>query len=164
MLSRNRLMVAVLGMAALALVIAGCAAAGASPRTPTPTPSPTPDYGGVPSIPTGVPVIVRGGQTVELAGQYIVLTFVKVLQDSRCPMDAVCIQPGDATILIGWGSTTGERGEVEVTIGPEGKGSAQFGKFTITVTDLLPYPAASQPTPDLQDYQVTLRVDFTAGS
>ena len=62
------LIVAVLGAM---LVLTGCASAG-SPTT----------------IPLGQPVTLAPGQSVEITGEGIQLTFLNVVTDSRCPTGA----------------------------------------------------------------------------
>jgi len=62
------LIVAVLGVL---LVLAGCASAG-SPTT----------------APLGQPVTLAPGQSVEITGEGIQLTFLNVVTDSRCPTGA----------------------------------------------------------------------------
>ena len=62
-----------------------------SPVPPTPTPMPTP---------TVHRVEFRLGESVELPGQGIGISFDQVLEDSRCPANVVCVWAGKAVIEL----------------------------------------------------------------
>ena len=62
-----------------------------SPVPPTPTPMPTP---------TVLRVEFRLGESVELPGQGIGISFDQVLEDSRCPANVVCVWAGKAVIEL----------------------------------------------------------------
>lgn len=170
------------------LLLAGCAVAATTPApsasptpsplptvTPTPTatptpapapPAPTPTASSplMRSVPLGVAFTIQGGETVELATKHYLLTFVGVKNDSRCPSDVVCVWAGEATIQLDWrpsATADGDVGQIDLTIGADGMGKAQFGRFSVTASNLLPYPKTSNPRPTRWDYAVTLKVDST---
>lgn len=57
---------------------------------------------------------VAFGQTAYLGGSRI--RPVKLLEDSRCPMNARCIWAGEVRVLVAWVTADGER-KVELTLG-----------------------------------------------
>ncbi len=80
------------------------------------------------------------------------LGFVEVVEDSRCPADAMCIWQGRAVVAFTLGD---EYFQVDYR-GP-GEGSAMVDGLVVDVRDVQPYPLASQPA-DKADYQVTVTV------
>jgi hypothetical protein len=83
------------------------------------------------------------------------LRFEGVTGDSRCPIDAICIQGGDAS--------------VQLTVVPDsGAGRAyvlhtgdmrpvSHNELTIALVDLTPYPFSTRPVAP-QEYRATVRV------
>jgi len=112
-----------------------------------------------PNAPTDVrlatPFELAAGRTAELPDG-LRLTFDRVSADSRCPMDALCVTAGDATVVLNV-FRSGER-PVPIVLHSAGNGSEiDFANHHITLTALAPYPRASQPI--LADqYVVTLVV------
>ena len=47
-----------------------------------------------------VPITLRRGQWVRFAGRPLEVNFLRVLEDSRCPKNAVCVRNGDAVIQL----------------------------------------------------------------
>ena len=98
-------------------------------------------------LPLGGAAQVAGGPTV---------TFAEVTEDSRCPIDAVCIQAGKATVHLGI-----QRGDsvsdlrLSTRNGPI---ADTVGAHEVRLVALLPPPRASTPTPT-DSYRVTLRID-----
>ncbi|MCW5874018.1 MAG: hypothetical protein KIS88_05165 [Anaerolineales bacterium] len=117
-----------------------------------------------PSIPT--PRVFEAGQVVMQPGQRLddvqsgsVLTFVEIVQDSRCPADAICITSGfvQARFAIQEGEHTRQ---VVLTLGDMSSGDSNVmnvGEFTVTLVEVNPYPLASAPV-DYADYRVTLEL------
>ncbi|UYN92006.1 MAG: hypothetical protein KIT70_00575 [Anaerolineales bacterium] len=86
-----------------------------------------------------------------------VLTFVEIVQDSRCPADAICVSSGfvQARFLIEQGEITRD---VVLTLGDMSTGdinSVEIGGWTVTLVEVNPYPLASAPV-DYADYSITL--------
>jgi len=87
-------------------------------------------------------------QTVELKPgeettyQDLTVRFNTVIDDSRCPADATCIQAGMARISLNV-SANGQEQTLEMTT-PEGNASqASFAGYTIEFQDLQPFPLSS---------------------
>lgn len=99
--------------------------------------------------------LAPGGMTA-ISGTELVVTFDRVLEDSRCPTGTNCIQAGDGVIAITVTQRGGTTGSYQLHTAPNGPRSAIHGGVTITLEDLTPTPAGSRATPP-QDYRATLR-------
>ncbi|HEU4828646.1 MAG TPA: hypothetical protein VFT04_05585 [Gemmatimonadales bacterium] len=84
------------------------------------------------------------------------VTFEAVVEDSRCPIDAVCIQAGRATVRLGISHPDGDR-KIELSI-PEGATADTVHGHVVRLLSLLPPPAAAAPTPP-DSYRVALLID-----
>ena len=108
-----------------------------------------------PSSPTPVDrqVLIAPGQTVQLTSSDS-LAFVAVIGDSRCPLNALCIQGGDAIVRVSVraGNASGERDLHTGSMQP-----VTFENYTMEIVDLQPYPFSGRPT-DPADYRLTLRI------
>jgi hypothetical protein len=97
------------------------------------------------------------GPTSSLNSEFTLalsVRFDRVVSDSRCPADAVCIQAGTAEVQITAksGSSTGE-----YVLQTDKSKSAQHENLIIELVQLMPHPLASRPTQS-SDYRATLRV------
>lgn len=97
------------------------------------------------------PVVLGVSDSLELPDG-AVLTFVELVEDSRCPADAMCIWQGQAVLRF---DLDGQRFKATYT-GPDGDVPVVDG-WAIQVLDVQPYPLASQPA-DPTDTEVTVRV------
>lgn len=92
-------------------------------------------------------------ETVSALG--VSLTPLAVEEDSRCPMDVMCIQAGQARVQImtqdGMGTST-----ATIVLGAQEPLTTETA--AIWLAEALPYPLASDPTEDAQ-YRFTFRVD-----
>lgn len=83
------------------------------------------------------------------------LTPIEVVEDSRCPMDAMCIQRGQTRVRVetvdGMGTST-----VVVTLGAPEPATTETASFWLT--EVMPYPMASDPT-EPEQYRFTFRVE-----
>jgi hypothetical protein len=98
-----------------------------------------------PDAVVGRPFELKAGATSELPDGSR-LTFNRVQSDSRCPMDAVCVWAGVATITITIRPGNGAAQSHELHTQPTAS-HITYGTYTIALTALAPYPRASQPTP-----------------
>ena len=71
------------------------------------------------------------------------LRFERVQSDSRCPMDALCVWAGDATISVSLNPDNGPTESREMHTQPTGS-QIWYANYTITLTALTPYPVSSQ--------------------
>lgn len=101
-------------------------------------------------------VVMRPGERLDDMQSGSLMTFVRILQDNRCPADAVCISSGfvQALFAIEQGGATHE---VILSLGDPAVGDDRMpvGEFTVTLIEVNPYPLASAPV-DFDDYTVTL--------
>jgi hypothetical protein len=102
----------------------------------------------------GEPFSLEAGRSARV-GDIVTVKFDRVVSDSRCPLDALCITAGSALIelqvTIGGDQTT-----LGLTTDAPGW-NVVHGGFLFRLVELQPYPRASRPTP-AGDYVVTLNV------
>jgi hypothetical protein len=111
---------------------------GQSPATPTPLDR---------------EVILAAGKTTALTAT-LSIRFIAVIGDSRCPINALCIQGGDAIVRIEIISRTA-RGERDLHTGhPQ---PVEFDGVEVQLVELTPYPFSGRMT-DPEDYRATVRV------
>ena len=111
----------------------------------------------VPSVPAVQEFVLEVGESAAVSGTGLLVRFDRVLSDSRCPADAICITAGEGVVAV----TIGRDGRpVEnVSLRTDGTGSrAVVGDWALSLTKLDPYPLARRPTP-LGDYKAFFRVD-----
>ena len=84
------------------------------------------------------------------------LTFVRVESDSRCPIDVVCIQAGDAVIVVQV-SANGLDGQYELALVDPSRQSVTHRGYVIALTKLEP-PRNSQRQPNAGDYRATIEI------
>lgn len=102
-------------------------------------------------------VVMHVGQSLDDVQSGSVLTFVEIVQDSRCPADAICVTSGFVEVRLDVHEGDSIRSEA-LTLGDIAEGatsSTTVGEFTVTLLQVDPYPLASQPV-DYADYTITL--------
>ena len=111
--------------------------------------------GNSPSSPTPIDreIVLAQGQTTQVGGD-VTVGFVEVIGDSRCPINASCIQGGDAIVRITVAGTRG-RGERDLHTGT--LAPVTFEDIELRLVDLHPYPFGGRTT-DPADYRATLHV------
>jgi hypothetical protein len=83
------------------------------------------------------------------------LRFVSVINDSRCPANALCIHAGDALVRIEVINPVRDRRAYDLHT--NGGQSVRHDGVIITLVELIPYPYAGQSIgPD--DYRATLEL------
>src|SRR6185503_3198683 len=70
-----------------------------------------------PSRPLGQPFDLKAGASAVLAND-LKLTFDRVRADSRCPLDAICIQAGEAIVVVMLSPSAGAQAERELHTTP----------------------------------------------
>lgn len=83
------------------------------------------------------------------------LRFDTVRSDSRCPIDAICVWAGDATIAITLMRSSGNESRDVHTIPAQSQ--ITYSKYVIKLTELQPYPRSDRQT-NLEDYVATFIV------
>jgi hypothetical protein len=102
----------------------------------------------------GEPFSLKAGSSARV-GDLVTVKFDRVVSDSRCPLDVLCITSGSAMIEIVV-TIGGNQATLALTTDPPGW-NVIHGGFTFRLVELQPYPRASRPTP-AKDYVVTLNV------
>jgi hypothetical protein len=104
----------------------------------------------------GDTVRVAAGQSVDARG--VKVTLQKVLGDSRCPMNAVCIWEGDASVALRF-EQSGRALDVTLHTSPRGGVvSAAVGALEFRLIGLTPYPVDGQAKPADSAYTAILLV------
>lgn len=95
-----------------------------------------------PDAVTGQPFDLKAG-AASLLPDGTWLKFDRVLSDSRCPMDALCVWAGDAAVAVTLQPARGAADSRELHTQPPGS-QITYGSYTIALTALAPYPKSSQ--------------------
>jgi hypothetical protein len=97
---------------------------------------------------------LRIGQSASIAELGLWMRFNRVVTDSRCPANAMCIWAGDGAILLEVAPMTGDSKEdtLHTNLDPH---SIPLGRAELRLVKLEPYPAASGSISP-GDYVVTL--------
>ena len=108
-------------------------------------------------------VQLRVGETATLDGGALQISMVQVSEDSRCPMNVMCVWMGRAVVGLHVMVDGVDRGDVNVTLYPGRQpqnmadADATVDRYVISLADLQPYPVAGQPRP-LDQRVATIRV------
>lgn len=106
----------------------------------------------------GEPFFLHPGETADVVGTDFSVTFEEVRSDSRCPKDVQCVRAGEAVVVLGLRTGTGETSQVSLEVPPDGGGACAFGDYTIHIVALEPQTESGERIePDA--YVLELRVD-----
>ena len=98
---------------------------------------------------------LRLGQSVRVAGRSTVLTFERVREDSRCPVDVTCVWAGNAVVVLRVGGqqpTTAM--ELNTTLEPK---HAPLDGMELELRSLEPSPRSGETLSD-RSYRARLRL------
>ena len=114
-----------------------------------------------PDGPFRTEVTLQPGQVTAVASTPLRVGFERVSSDSRCPADALCIQSGDALVVLK--VSIDDRAGADILLrtrgGTTGENlTAVVAGYELSVTGLQPYPVSSSPIAP-GDYRVTLTVE-----
>ena len=109
-----------------------------------------------PAQPLNQQFVLAPGQLAAIDGTAARVQFVEVANESRCPLNAICIQAGDATIAV---SVVDDQGSnrYELRVNDPTRKSVMHRDLRVEFVDLRPYPDTNRPTAP-GDYRATLRV------
>jgi hypothetical protein len=136
---RVKLFIAALAVVSCSSVASGCAA-----------------HPSQPSRPLGQPFDLKAGTSAVLVDG-LKLTFDRVRADSRCPLDAICIQAGEAIVVVTLSQSAAAQAERELRTTPA-LSEASYLAYVIKLVALAPYPRSTQQIRP-EDYVATLTVD-----
>ncbi|GEM_PF-2236681 len=113
------------------------------------------------SITLGRSFSLKGTQYAMLPGSNLAIHFLGAVEDSRCPIDVLCIQAGEVTVgmeALYTGELNG--GEFSLTLGTEGADNAQreIDGYRLTLLEVSPTPRSGVMTSS-DEYSVVLRLD-----
>ncbi len=103
----------------------------------------------------GEPFELRVGEAAAVDDERLTVAFAGVANDSRCPIDAICIVAGDASVRLRLRLLPHPESVVEIKT-PESP-RTRFDGYEIEVQRLLPAPRAATPT-DSKSYVASLVV------
>jgi hypothetical protein len=158
-------LLALISLSALAVIACGTAAAATPTVQPTATPIPVVDIH--PSLDQPFDLLVTGSAFLDAEGYS--LTFVRVVQDSRCPEGAQCPAAGFAVVELAVRQTAAA-GETrhELGIGPDSPAPERkiIGGFEIEMQGLKPAPggAAGPATVTLVARRSDTRLNISAAA
>ncbi|NEO03391.1 MAG: hypothetical protein F6K50_51250 [Moorea sp. SIO3I7] len=86
-----------------------------------------------------------------------------IVEDSRCPADVVCVQPGQVTIAFEVVKENSQPEEVELTLraAQENLAVRNFDGYSMTLKNVEPLPITNQEKIIQSDYIVTIVVSKT---
>ena len=108
-----------------------------------------------PAVPLNQQFTLAPGETASVQDTSLRLQFLRVSGDSRCPADAVCIQGGDALVLIR--VSDGESADYELHTGDQSRAAVTHRGLRITLVQVQPYPFSSR-TIGAEEYRATFTV------
>ena len=113
--------------------------------------------GGGPTAPVGQEFVIAAGQTAEISGTGLAITFVRVPEDSRCPLGVLCIQAGNAQVeLLATLNGAPTVLALNTTTNPH---DGTVAPYKIALTGLMPIPRINGPIAQ-KDYRATLVIGF----
>jgi hypothetical protein len=104
---------------------------------------------------TGKPFELKPGASATLPDG-VRITFDSVRADSRCPIDAICVSAGDATVAISL-AQSGRAAEARELHTALGRSQISYENYVIRLTELQPYPRSDRQTRP-EDYVATFIV------
>jgi len=99
---------------------------------------------------------LRYGEAVRINGSVLRIGFDRIIGDSRCPVDAVCVWMGDAAVEVGIAAGTGPTFPLvlHTALAPR---SVVWNGVSVTLLELTPSPKASDP-PRVEEYAIRLEL------
>jgi hypothetical protein len=109
-----------------------------------------------PSVAVNERFTLAPNEAATVRGAGVIVQFVNVTGDSRCPADAFCIQGGDALVHIRV-LDGGAASAYELHTGDSNRGTVTHNQLRIALVELQPYPFSSR-TIAPGEYRATLTV------
>ena len=97
------------------------------------------------------------GDTVPVPDTQASVTFVRVVEDSRCPKGVQCVWEGDATIEVRVTSGGSEPESVQLHLNPRSAGDVVAKGLHLTLQRLDPYPENGRSI-NGRDYRAALAI------
>ncbi|NEP51768.1 MAG: hypothetical protein F6K65_24435 [Moorea sp. SIO3C2] len=99
-------------------------------------------------------------QMALMASKTMQVKVLDIVEDSRCPVDVVCVQPGQVTIAFEVIKENSQPEEVELTLraAQENLAVKNFDGYSMTLKNVEPLPMTNQEKIIQSDYIVTIVV------
>jgi hypothetical protein len=127
--------------AAVLLLLASCSTSPTGPR----------------AVSVGDRFTLAPGQTAQVEGSGLRVTFESVTADSRCPLDVTCVWEGDAVVVVSLRPASAGAAQHELHTAGRYPSEAEEGDYRVRLVDLAPAPrqgGSSRPG----DYRATFVV------
>jgi len=89
----------------------------------------------------GEPFELQAGEAVSVGDGEFLVSVVVFGEDSRCPMNALCIDAGQAAVRL---SVNGEEMELALGLDEQKSGLALDGGYTLQLLEINPFPGSPQ--------------------
>jgi hypothetical protein len=83
------------------------------------------------------------GNSAILSNKSIIMKFKAVTEDSRCPIDAICVWAGNAAITLDLKNSIGDQLSIKLNTYLDPR-SIDFSGVIITLVELKPYPQSTE--------------------
>ena len=131
---------------AVILLLTACSAISRETATPAPL-----------SASPGMPFILRVGQEALISGEGLRLRFDEVVEDSRCPLGALCVWAGQGVITLTIEGPDGAAGTLQLSTLPPNDATTFLKQYDIRLQALTPYPASDEGI-SAGEYRATLLI------
>ena len=112
-------------------------------------------------VPNDTVITLRLGQVVRAPDIAMTIAFLAVRNDSRCPVDVVCVWQGNAEVEIGVAFGMGPTVPYVLNTGLEPR-SVDLGSYQLTLVELRPAPVSTTSIPP-DRYVASLRLQALVG-
>jgi hypothetical protein len=113
----------------------------------------------LPAIPAelGAPVKIRIGQTATYNGGTLKVSFDNLLEDSRCPVEYVCVEAGEVRVRLGADQADVPPVRFDLSSSSVPLAVYDYAGFRIAYINLEPQPSVTHP-PQRSDYLLSIVV------
>jgi uncharacterized repeat protein (TIGR01451 family) len=104
------------------------------------------------------------GEAALVKSEKLRFRFLEVSEDSRCPLDVVCVWEGQATVVAGLTVEGKDPVEISLTLraGHDQLATEEVGEYAVNLVGLDPYPISTRPTQPA-DYIATFLISLISG-
>jgi hypothetical protein len=106
-----------------------------------------------------IPFDMQFSQMASVIGEDLFIEFIDITEDSRCPVNALCVWEGQATALLGFYKDENTHAEYSVTSrkGHPELAETEFDGYKITLLEVTPDRVADQEI-EKSEYKIKLSV------